>query len=278
MKRILKQLNQRPIAYYPIYRQLTGSTTGGILLSQLMYWFSKKDKIFKTNEEIINETFLTQDEIKSAKRKIKNLAFITVSLEGLPAKTFYKIDWQKYEETLNNLPEQVGGNFTNCVEEKAPTGKCKLHQHTIYTENTTENNMQNLKNSANKKDENIKNNYSRDFNIIWNLYDKKTSNKKRSFEIYKRRFKNINIKNFRKAIEDYKENIDVNFIKDFDGFLNGLVDSYLPKPIWIIDKQGLKLKGNYYENKNTFETEDKEFCLDSKKIAELLEANKFGYV
>ncbi len=92
MKKILKQLNQRPIAYYPIYRQLTGSTTGGILLSQLMYWFSKKDKIFKTNEEMINETFLTQDELKSAKRKIKNLAFITVSLEGLPAKTFYEID------------------------------------------------------------------------------------------------------------------------------------------------------------------------------------------
>ncbi len=182
---------------------------------------------------------------------------------------------------MNNLPEQVGGNPTNCVEEKAPTVRGNLHQHTIYTKTTTENttniNMQNLENSASKQD-NIKNKYSRDFNIIWNLYDKKTSNKKRSFEIYKRRFKNININNFKKAIENYKENIDINFIKDFDGFLNGLIDSYLPKEIWIIDKQGLKLRGNYFENKNIFETNDKEFCLDSKKIAELLEADKFGYV
>jgi hypothetical protein len=60
MSNTLKILNQKPIAYYPIYRQITGSTTAGILLSQLMYWFSVKDKFYKTDADIIEETMLTK--------------------------------------------------------------------------------------------------------------------------------------------------------------------------------------------------------------------------
>lgn len=97
---ILKELNQRPIAYYPLYTKLTGSTTAGILLSQLMYWFSKKDKIFKTDAEILEETMLTENELRGAKLKLKNVNFIKVTREGTPAKTFYKINWQEYERAL----------------------------------------------------------------------------------------------------------------------------------------------------------------------------------
>lgn len=97
---ILKELNQRPIAYYPLYAKLTGSTTAGILLSQLMYWFSKKDKIFKTDAELLEETMLTVDELRGAKQKLKNVAFINVTREGTPAKTFYQINWQEYERAL----------------------------------------------------------------------------------------------------------------------------------------------------------------------------------
>lgn len=97
---ILKELNQRPIAYYPLYAKLTGSTTAGILLSQLMYWFSKKDKIFKTDIEILEETMLTENELRGAKLKLKNVSFIKITREGMPAKTFYKINWQEYERAL----------------------------------------------------------------------------------------------------------------------------------------------------------------------------------
>lgn len=97
---ILKELNKRPIAYYPLYAKLTGSTTAGILLSQLMYWFSKKDKIFKTDAEILEETMLTENELRGAKLKLKNVSFIKITREGTPAKTFYKINWQEYERAL----------------------------------------------------------------------------------------------------------------------------------------------------------------------------------
>ena len=100
MINILKELNQRPIAYYPVYRKITGSTTAGILLSQLMYWFRNKDKIYKVDKELREETLLTEGELKNAKSILKRLPFLTISREGMPAKTFYQIDWDKFIEYL----------------------------------------------------------------------------------------------------------------------------------------------------------------------------------
>lgn len=146
---ILKSLHQRPIAYYPVYRQLTGSTTGGILLSQLMYWFSKKDKIFKTDKEIMEETLLSERELKNAKKIIKNIDFITVSLEGLPAKTYYEIDWGKYEKTLSTevqndqtvhdeTDKQVRTKRPNCVGRNVQAYK-NNNQDIDYSESNKKN-------------------------------------------------------------------------------------------------------------------------------------------
>lgn len=139
MRNILKQLNQKPIAYYPIYRQVTGSTTGGILLSQLMYWFSKKDKIFKTDLEIMEETFLTKKELENAKKLIKNLDFITVSREGLPAKTYYEIDWDLMVSSFHQWGKQDNPKGGKATPQKVETLIPETGKHSIYTENTTEN-------------------------------------------------------------------------------------------------------------------------------------------
>jgi len=123
---ILRILNQKPIAYYPLYAQMTNSTLAGIVLSQLMYWFSKKDKFYKTNEDIITETGLTPDELKSAKNKIKqHIDFITIAIEGLPAKTYYQIDWDLY---YSHFEKSVGGNPTNLLGEIPPTRWGESHQ------------------------------------------------------------------------------------------------------------------------------------------------------
>jgi len=115
MNGILKSLNQRPIAYYPIYRKITGSTTAGILLSQLMYWFSKKDKFYKTDKDITEETLLTERELKTAKSKIKELSFIKITREGIPAKTYYEIDWDNYIKILskNNVNNDTNNKEQN---------------------------------------------------------------------------------------------------------------------------------------------------------------------
>lgn len=150
MKNTLKLLNQRPIAYFPIYRTLTGSTTAGIMLSQLMYWFSsiKNDEIFKTDNEIMDETLLTEKELRNAKNAIKKLTFLEVFIKGVPAKTYYKIDWDEYENVLNNSSPKGGTSSDQRAEPVLPKGRnCDSQKgETIivksfdrdYTETTTE--------------------------------------------------------------------------------------------------------------------------------------------
>lgn len=138
MKGILKLLNERPIAYYPIYKEITGSTTAGILLSQLMYWLAKKDKIHKTDNEIFRETLLTENELRAAKLKIKKLSFITVTREGIPAKTYYEIDWENYKTSLAELTNTDSLNSQNSDSENNEPIIVKSFDRD-YTETTTEN-------------------------------------------------------------------------------------------------------------------------------------------
>jgi len=200
MKHLLKSLNQKPIAYYPIYRQITGSTTAGILLSQLMYWFSRQDKIYKTDKEIMQETLLTENELKSAKNKIKKLDFVEVSREGLPARTYYKIDWEMYEICLDKLAQQNELNPPNSAGEihqdslvkstkldelNPPNSAGEIHQTVLVkstnpyhnTENTTENTTE----KKNIKKEKPKTNYPPELNVeafeMWVEYKGKSYSK-----------------------------------------------------------------------------------------------------
>ena len=100
MVNILRELNQRPIAYFPIYKHITKSVHGAILLSQMMFWFNKKDKFYKTNSDFMAELDFTERELRTAKASIKKVEFISQKVEGIPAKTYYAIDWILYEKTL----------------------------------------------------------------------------------------------------------------------------------------------------------------------------------
>ena len=100
---ISKKLNERPISFKPLYVDLTGSVTAGLYLSQLMYWFSKKDKFYKTDVDLATETRLTPKELVAAKKKIKLLPFLEITREGIPSRTNYKIDWDLYEKALEEV-------------------------------------------------------------------------------------------------------------------------------------------------------------------------------
>ena len=94
MKNLLINLNQRPIAVYPIYIKLTGSVNAGLLLSQIMYWYGamKGRTFYKSDAEIMEETMLSVNELRHAKLRLKQMSFIKISLHGIPAKTHYTID------------------------------------------------------------------------------------------------------------------------------------------------------------------------------------------
>lgn len=124
-----------------------------------------------------------------------------------------------------------------------------------------------------------KNSYSANFEILWNRYDKKSSNKNRSQSIYVKRWKNTDIKIMMEAIDKYKAAIDLTYQKDFDGFLNGVIDSYVPKRAWVIDSKQNRHLGWFYDNENKFISDSLvPLKLESSYIAEYIANKRFGYV
>lgn len=134
-RQILEKLNQRPIAFQPLYVEVTGSITAALLLSQLMYWFSTgRSKIYKTDAEIRAETHMSENEMRSAKNKIKKLNFLKISREGIPAKTYYEIDYDAYISHVYSLVKS-----TKLYELNSPNSSSEINETYNYTENTTKN-------------------------------------------------------------------------------------------------------------------------------------------
>ena len=140
MKEILIKLNQRPIAVYPIYIKLTGSVTSGLLLSQIMYWYSAVNgrAFYKSDAEIMEETMLTANELRSAKLRLKSLSFMNMYLKGVPARTHYEIDADLLFSEINKSSLVKSTK----LDKLNPLNSYSEINETI-TENTTENTTKN---------------------------------------------------------------------------------------------------------------------------------------
>jgi hypothetical protein len=140
MKNFLINLNQRPIAVYPIYIKLTGSVNAGLLLSQIMYWYGamKGKTFYKSDSEIMEETMLSVNELRHAKLRLKQMSFIKISLHGIPAKTHYTIDDKLLISEINecSLVESTKLN-------KSKPRNYNSDFNETNTENTTENTTKN---------------------------------------------------------------------------------------------------------------------------------------
>lgn len=97
----------RVIAYYPNLKRVTGSTTATILLCQFLYWSNKtrdnKGWIYKTSEEIEEETGLTRWEQQTAKEKLVELKLLESEFKRLDHTSRYKVN----EDELNSQWEEV---------------------------------------------------------------------------------------------------------------------------------------------------------------------------
>ena len=140
MKKLLINLNQRPIAVYPVYIKLTGSVNAGLLLSQIMYWYGAVNgrTFYKSDAEIMEETMLSVNELRHAKARLKQMSFIKITLHGVPAKTHYTIDDKLLFSEINEcslvestkLDKSKPRNYNSGINE-------------TNTENTTENTTKN---------------------------------------------------------------------------------------------------------------------------------------
>jgi hypothetical protein len=191
---------------------------------------------------------------------------------------------EQKQNTLKNKSEHQNNttNTINTKDSKTQVNTIKNQSEHKVNKDSNTNNIYNINadsnESATTKSSNKKS-YSANFEILWNRYDKKTSNKGRSQTIYKKKWKNTDIKILIEAIDEYKSKTDFTYLKDFDGFLNGVIDTYIPRRAWVVDTNKNKHIGWFYDSRNKFISDTQEkLTIESQKIADYIEANRFGYV
>ena len=100
----LQGLLDRPIAFHRCFVRLGIGMTGAVMLSQAIYWSKRTTNsegwFHKSIEEWEEETGLTRFEQETAKRNLKGI--LEIERRGIPARLYFRIDWNVLEKSLNN--------------------------------------------------------------------------------------------------------------------------------------------------------------------------------
>lgn len=102
IKDLLREFSEKPIAYHSIYARITGSLAGGVLLSQIIYWWfaMKENEFYKANKDFISETGMSVREFNTAKKTLKEKGFISVALKGVPRQSYYTVHIENVAEAI----------------------------------------------------------------------------------------------------------------------------------------------------------------------------------
>lgn len=136
----------RTVAYYPNMVKHFKSVTATVLFCQLFYWHDKAHSelgIYKTTEEITEETGLSYKEQLTARKHLIALGVLIETHKRLEHKIYYKINLDRVNELLeshleNSPPSQrETGGTTNSNSGESLNGSSLVSK--ITTEITTEN-------------------------------------------------------------------------------------------------------------------------------------------
>lgn len=104
-RQIARVLGTRPIAYNSDLAHALGSVKAGLFLSQLLFWWGKgrdPNWIYKTIEEIKEETALSRKEQETAVKICKRLGLIQMKIKGIPGKRHFQININVIVEFLQD--------------------------------------------------------------------------------------------------------------------------------------------------------------------------------
>lgn len=103
-KEVMIRVLGSPIAYYTDFAKALGDALAGIFVSQMFYWHGKgADKdgwIYKTQQEIYEETGLTRRNQEAARKKAVKLDVLEEKRQGLPSKLYFRLDLGKLFELV----------------------------------------------------------------------------------------------------------------------------------------------------------------------------------
>ena len=140
-------LLDRPIAFHRCLAELGGSVNAGLMLSQALYW-AKRTKadngwFWKTAEEWQEETYLTRTEQATARKQLKRLSCWQEELRGVPAKLYYRIDFDELDKLLSQSKSlgilQPSFQDSSKLDSRNPENKIAGNLKTfLLSETTTE--------------------------------------------------------------------------------------------------------------------------------------------
>jgi len=284
------------------------------IMMPISYVQKLKEKGKRQKARAFMEYFLDmhQEDVNSIRFYQKSWGLGSSSTALLWIKEF-KEEIEKFYAYWSLKNAQHYNSVSNSIEQKSNTKENQIEQQNIKKSTINRDNNNSNKNTkenqieqqSNKDSNNINNNINADFSKsankssckkteysqvflkAWNEYDKRNQdgkrvgNKQRSYSVFKRKkFNLVDIKLIIEAIREYKNSLDEwRCMKDFDGFLNGMIDLYLPQRAWVITKTGQKVLGHYYESKDLFRFDsggDRQ--ISKEKMNELLDGKKIGFV
>src|SRR5574343_546479 len=143
---------QKPIVIYPVYLDITGDYATAAALGQVLYWHEvMRGKFYKTDSDFEQELHLTPKQFRRVKTELKSLPFLKITVEQIPAKTFYDVDYEALAALIGQIrtppkggtvPAQKGGTVPAQKGGTVPAQKGET-----ITENTTENTTENNNNN-----------------------------------------------------------------------------------------------------------------------------------
>lgn len=137
---LLSQLG-RTVAYYPNMVKHFESVTATVLFCQFFYWHDKAHSslgIYKTVEEITEETGLSYKEQLTARKKLVALGVLVENHKRLEHKIYYKINLDRVNELLES--DVKNSPYSQTVTGGEPNSNVESNQKgsSLVSKNTTE--------------------------------------------------------------------------------------------------------------------------------------------
>ena len=129
----------QPIAYFPKLGKYIGCVKAGIFLGQMVFWSDKTDNplgVYKTSEQIEEETGLSYREQMSARKKLVALGLISETYKRLDHRLYFKFNEECFDHWLTDMILANSQNVISRTDESAVREQTKAQF--VPTENTTD--------------------------------------------------------------------------------------------------------------------------------------------
>jgi len=109
----------RPVAYYPQFKLITGSTVATIFLCQMLYWtqITLGDWVYKSMDDWTDETGLSEQEQRTARKHLTEKGILIEKWDNINKQMYYRLNIRK----LNEIWDEVSGghsDFTQLIIDK----------------------------------------------------------------------------------------------------------------------------------------------------------------